>query len=71
MPIPLILLAGAATAIPLAAVIGWRARESAPDVTFSESGGLVVNVAPSNYGDKALAIGIGALLALKYYKGGK
>ncbi len=72
MPVPFLLLAaGAMTAVPLAAVIGWRARETAPDVTFSESGGLVVNVAPSNHGEKILALGVGALLALKFYKGGK
>lgn len=68
---PLFLLAGVMTAIPLAAVIGWRARENAPDVTFGENGGLVVNVAPSNHGEKILALGAGALLALKFYKGGK
>lgn len=71
MALPLLLLAGAATTIPIAAVIGWRARETAPDVTFSESGGLVINVAPSNHGEKILALGAGALLALKFYKDGK
>ncbi len=68
MALPLILLAGAATAIPLAAVIGWRARETVPVSPYGE---LVVNVSPSNHGEKILALGIGALLALKYYKGGK
>lgn len=68
MPIPLLAVAAITTAIPLAAVIGWKARES--DVEFTPDGSLVVGVRPSNDGEKILAFLIGAMVAMKFYKGG-
>lgn len=70
MPIPLLAVAVLTTAIPLAAVIGWKAKES-NQVQFAPDGSLVVGVAPSNNGEKILAFGIGAIVAMKLYKGGR
>lgn len=68
MALPLLAIAALTTAIPLAAVIGWKARES--DVQFTPDGSLVVGVTPSNDGEKVLAFLIGAMVAMKLYKGG-